>query len=168
MVVEPRSRPALVVARRRAVGAHPKPLGSAAKYLAPPRQPREACGTSGMKVLVNGGLNLSELGGPAHSAGAGCGRQRRGHLSVPGPGHDYPARSRFYGPYAASIRVHCRAPRRRPDSVAAVRQHVPLHITHSYQLIFSRAAGPPPFSTSSCKHFPSLPGQQLLAKPPNN
>ena len=28
-----------------------------------PRQPWEACGTSGMKVLVNGGLNLSELDG---------------------------------------------------------------------------------------------------------
>jgi starch phosphorylase len=28
-----------------------------------PRRPSEACGTSGMKVLVNGGLNLSELDG---------------------------------------------------------------------------------------------------------
>ncbi len=28
-----------------------------------PRRPREACGTSGMKVLVNGGVNLSELDG---------------------------------------------------------------------------------------------------------
>jgi starch phosphorylase len=28
-----------------------------------PRQPWEACGTSGMKVLVNGGINLSELDG---------------------------------------------------------------------------------------------------------
>jgi len=28
-----------------------------------PRRPMEACGTSGMKVLVNGGLNLSELDG---------------------------------------------------------------------------------------------------------
>jgi len=28
-----------------------------------PRRPLEACGTSGMKVLVNGGLNLSELDG---------------------------------------------------------------------------------------------------------
>ncbi len=28
-----------------------------------PRRPNEACGTSGMKVLVNGGLNLSELDG---------------------------------------------------------------------------------------------------------
>jgi len=27
------------------------------------RRPWEACGTSGMKVLVNGGLNLSELDG---------------------------------------------------------------------------------------------------------
>ena len=28
-----------------------------------PRRPWEACGTSGMKVLVNGGLNLSTLDG---------------------------------------------------------------------------------------------------------
>jgi starch phosphorylase len=28
-----------------------------------PRRPWEACGTSGMKVLVNGGLNISELDG---------------------------------------------------------------------------------------------------------
>ena len=28
-----------------------------------PRRPWEACGTSGMKILVNGGLNLSELDG---------------------------------------------------------------------------------------------------------
>lgn len=28
-----------------------------------PRRPMEACGTSGMKVLINGGLNLSELDG---------------------------------------------------------------------------------------------------------
>ncbi|MGD0857136.1 MAG: alpha-glucan family phosphorylase [Dehalococcoidia bacterium] len=28
-----------------------------------PKRPQEACGTSGMKVLVNGGLNLSELDG---------------------------------------------------------------------------------------------------------
>jgi len=39
-----------------------------------PRRPWEACGTSGMKVLVNGGLNLSELDGwwsEAYQAGAG-------------------------------------------------------------------------------------------------
>jgi starch phosphorylase len=39
-----------------------------------PRRPWEACGTSGMKVLVNGGLNLSELDGwwaEAYSADAG-------------------------------------------------------------------------------------------------
>ena len=28
-----------------------------------PRRPWETCGTSGMKVLVNGGINLSELDG---------------------------------------------------------------------------------------------------------
>ncbi len=32
-------------------------------WLNTPRRPMEACGTSGMKVLVNGGLNLSELDG---------------------------------------------------------------------------------------------------------
>jgi starch phosphorylase len=39
-----------------------------------PRRPLEACGTSGMKVLVNGGLNLSELDGwwaEAYRADAG-------------------------------------------------------------------------------------------------
>ncbi len=39
-----------------------------------PRRPWEACGTSGMKVLVNGGLNLSELDGwwaEAYSAAVG-------------------------------------------------------------------------------------------------
>jgi starch phosphorylase len=39
-----------------------------------PRRPWEACGTSGMKVLVNGGLNLSELDGwwaEAYRAGVG-------------------------------------------------------------------------------------------------
>ncbi len=45
-------------------------LGVAAKltqgvdlWINTPRRPWEACGTSGMKVLVNGGLNLSELDG---------------------------------------------------------------------------------------------------------
>jgi len=32
-------------------------------WLNTPRRPWEACGTSGMKVLINGGLNLSELDG---------------------------------------------------------------------------------------------------------
>jgi starch phosphorylase len=39
-----------------------------------PRRPWEACGTSGMKILVNGGLNLSELDGwwaEAYSSEAG-------------------------------------------------------------------------------------------------
>lgn len=39
-----------------------------------PRRPWEACGTSGMKVLVNGGLNLSELDGwwaEAYASGLG-------------------------------------------------------------------------------------------------
>jgi starch phosphorylase len=43
-------------------------------WLNTPRRPCEACGTSGMKVLVNGGLNLSELDGwwaEAYSPGVG-------------------------------------------------------------------------------------------------
>jgi starch phosphorylase len=39
-----------------------------------PRRPWEACGTSGMKILANGGLNLSELDGwwaEAYSSGVG-------------------------------------------------------------------------------------------------
>ena len=43
-------------------------------WLNTPRRPWEACGTSGMKVLVNGGLNLSELDGwwgEAYSAEVG-------------------------------------------------------------------------------------------------
>jgi starch phosphorylase len=32
-------------------------------WLNTPRRPWEACGTSGMKVLINGGINLSELDG---------------------------------------------------------------------------------------------------------
>jgi starch phosphorylase len=37
-------------------------------WLNTPRRPWEACGTSGMKVLVNGGLNLSERDGWWHEA----------------------------------------------------------------------------------------------------
>ncbi len=43
-------------------------------WLNTPRRPWEACGTSGMKVLVNGGLNLSELDGwwaEAYTPGVG-------------------------------------------------------------------------------------------------
>ncbi|RMG35848.1 MAG: alpha-glucan family phosphorylase, partial [Gammaproteobacteria bacterium] len=38
-------------------------VGGVDLWLNTPRRPWEACGTSGMKVLVNGGLNLSELDG---------------------------------------------------------------------------------------------------------
>jgi starch phosphorylase len=43
-------------------------------WLNTPRRPWEACGTSGMKVLVNGGINLSELDGwwaEAYTPGVG-------------------------------------------------------------------------------------------------
>jgi starch phosphorylase len=43
-------------------------------WLNTPRRPWEACGTSGMKVLVNGGINLSELDGWwAEAYTPGCG-----------------------------------------------------------------------------------------------
>jgi starch phosphorylase len=52
-----------------------------------PRRPWEACGTSGMKVLVNGGLNLSELDGwwaEAYQPGLGWAiGDRREHHSDP-------------------------------------------------------------------------------------
>ena len=38
-------------------------VGGVDVWINNPRRPWEACGTSGMKVLVNGGLNLSELDG---------------------------------------------------------------------------------------------------------
>ena len=38
-------------------------VGGVDVWMNTPRRPWEACGTSGMKVLVNGGLNLSELDG---------------------------------------------------------------------------------------------------------
>jgi hypothetical protein len=71
-----------------------------------PRRPWEACGTSGMKVLVNGGLNLSELDGwwaeaytpevgwalgdgQEHRRRPGLGRRRsRGPLRPAGTGGD--------------------------------------------------------------------------------
>jgi starch phosphorylase len=53
-----------------------------------PRRPWEACGTSGMKVLVNGGLNLSELDGwwaEAYRADVGWAiGDRREHGEDPG------------------------------------------------------------------------------------
>ena len=45
-----------------------------------PRRPWEACGTSGMKVLVNGGINLSELDGwwaEAYAPGVGWAIQKQ-------------------------------------------------------------------------------------------
>lgn len=53
-------------------------------WLNTPRRPWEACGTSGMKVLVNGGLNLSELDGwwaEAYAANVGW---------ALGDGHEHP------------------------------------------------------------------------------
>ena len=62
-----------------------------------PRRPWEACGTSGMKVLVNGGLNLSELDGwwaEAYRADAGW---ALGGDDGPASGSDAAAAERLYG-----------------------------------------------------------------------
>ena len=51
-----------------------------------PRRPWEACGTSGMKVLVNGGLNCSILDGwwdEAYEAGRRLGDRRRQPAAMP-------------------------------------------------------------------------------------
>ena len=62
-----------------------------------PRRPWEACGTSGMKVLVNGGLNLSELDGwwaEAYRADAGW---ALGGDDGPTSASDAAAAERLYG-----------------------------------------------------------------------
>lgn len=58
-------------------------------WLNTPQRPWEACGTSGMKVLVNGGLNLSELDGwwaeaydPSLGWALGDGKEHDGDLSL--------------------------------------------------------------------------------------
>lgn len=63
-----------------------------------PRRPWEACGTSGMKVLVNGGLNISELDGwwaeayaPEVGWALGDGREHGGD-----PGWDATEADQFY------------------------------------------------------------------------
>jgi hypothetical protein len=47
-----------------------------------PRRPWEACGTSGMKVLVDGGINLSELDGWWAEAYAAMGKLMKGPPKV--------------------------------------------------------------------------------------
>jgi glucan phosphorylase len=47
----------------RRFAAYKQLVGGVDVWINTPRRPREACGTSGMKVLVNGGLNISELDG---------------------------------------------------------------------------------------------------------
>ena len=62
-----------------------------------PRRPWEACGTSGMKVLANGGLNLSELDGwwaEAYRADAGWALDGDDGSA---PGSDAAAAERLYG-----------------------------------------------------------------------
>jgi glycogen phosphorylase len=67
-------------------------------WLNTPRRPWEACGTSGMKVLVNGGLNLSELDGwwaEAYSSDAGW-ALGDGHEHGDDPGWDAAEAERLY------------------------------------------------------------------------
>ena len=53
-------------------------------WISTPRRPWEACGTSGMKVLVNGGLNLSSLDGWwAEAYDASLGWKVGDHLNYP-------------------------------------------------------------------------------------
>jgi starch phosphorylase len=68
-------------------------------WLNTPRRPWEACGTSGMKVLVNGGINLSELDGwwaeaytPEIGWALGDGQQHGDD-----PGHDAAEAETLYG-----------------------------------------------------------------------
>ena len=63
-----------------------------------PKRPWEACGTSGMKVLVNGGLQLSTLDGwwdEAFQPGIGWAIGRRGHTSQSHQGNEQDAQE-FY------------------------------------------------------------------------
>jgi len=65
-------------------------------WISTPRRPWEACGTSGMRVLVNGGLNLSELDGwwaEAYRADAGWALGGDG----PASGSDAVEAERLYG-----------------------------------------------------------------------
>lgn len=66
-------------------------------WLNTPRPPWEACGTSGMKVLVNGGLNLSALDGwwmEAYEPGNGWAFSEPG--GPPGTGSDAAAAAELY------------------------------------------------------------------------
>jgi starch phosphorylase len=59
----PEVRPSVVFISDDDMSVTERLVGGVDLWLNTPRRPWEACGTSGMKILVNGGLNLSELDG---------------------------------------------------------------------------------------------------------
>lgn len=59
----PEVRPSIVFIPDYDMSITERLVGGVDLWINTPRRPWEACGTSGMKILVNGGLNLSELDG---------------------------------------------------------------------------------------------------------
>ena len=59
----PEARPHVIFVSDYDMSITERLVGGVDVWINTPRRPWEACGTSGMKVLVNGGLNLSELDG---------------------------------------------------------------------------------------------------------
>ncbi len=84
-----------------------------------PRRPWEASGTSGMKVLVNGGINLSELDGWWAEAY----RRRLGWALGDGREHDDPAGT----PRRPSSCIGCWRSRSHPRSMTAMPPASPAH-----------------------------------------
>ncbi|MCE5318077.1 MAG: alpha-glucan family phosphorylase [Parachlamydia sp.] len=62
-ITRPECRPHIIFLSDYDMGLTEKLVQGVDVWINTPRRPWEACGTSGMKVLVNGGLNLSELDG---------------------------------------------------------------------------------------------------------
>lgn len=62
-ITRPECRPHIMFLSDYDMGLTEKLVQGVDVWINTPRRPWEACGTSGMKVLVNGGLNLSELDG---------------------------------------------------------------------------------------------------------
>lgn len=63
IITRPEYRPHIIFLADYDMGLTEKLVEGVDVWINTPRRPWEACGTSGMKVLVNGGLNLSELDG---------------------------------------------------------------------------------------------------------
>jgi glycogen phosphorylase len=62
-IIKPEIRPHIVFVTDYDMSITERLVGGVDLWMNTPRRPWEACGTSGMKILVNGGLNLSELDG---------------------------------------------------------------------------------------------------------